>query len=242
MRPLGVGINLQPNAVRELYDLGIGDGRSRPGRPAGARNGRWSASTATTSIPSRAGIEAGYRWPQYAVHRGRFHMLLHDTVVERIGARAVRLGQPGHRLPQDSRRRRRPRSSSAPTARPRRSSGALLIGADGIHSAVRAQMHPDQPPIHWGGAVMWRGTTMAKPIRTGASFVGLGTDRHRIVFYPISRTRPRDGPGDDQLDRRSDHGQLARAGSRRAGSGRSGSTISSIISTAGSGTGWTCRL
>jgi hypothetical protein len=23
MRPLGVGINLQPNAVRELYDLGI---------------------------------------------------------------------------------------------------------------------------------------------------------------------------------------------------------------------------
>ena len=37
--------------------------------------------------------------------------------------------------------------------------GALLIGADGIHSAIRAQMHPDQPPIHWGGAVMWRGTT-----------------------------------------------------------------------------------
>ena len=26
MRPLGVGINLQPNAVRELYDLGIGAG------------------------------------------------------------------------------------------------------------------------------------------------------------------------------------------------------------------------
>ena len=71
--------------------------------------------------------------------------------------------------------------------------GALLIGADGIHSAVRAQMHPDQPPIHWGGAVMWRGTTMAKPIRTGASFVGLGTDRHRIVFYPISAPDPKTG-------------------------------------------------
>jgi 2-polyprenyl-6-methoxyphenol hydroxylase-like FAD-dependent oxidoreductase len=71
--------------------------------------------------------------------------------------------------------------------------GALLIGADGIHSAVRAQMHPDQPPVQWGGAVMWRGTTMAKPIRTGASFVGLGTDRHRIVFYPISAADPKTG-------------------------------------------------
>jgi 2-polyprenyl-6-methoxyphenol hydroxylase-like FAD-dependent oxidoreductase len=69
----------------------------------------------------------------------------------------------------------------------------LLIGADGIHSAVRAQMHPAQPPIHWGGAIMWRGTTWAKPIRTGASFVGLGTHRHRIVFYPISQADPQTG-------------------------------------------------
>ena len=34
MRPLGVGINLQPNAVRELYDLGITEAGSRPGGPA----------------------------------------------------------------------------------------------------------------------------------------------------------------------------------------------------------------
>ena len=47
-------------------------------------------------------------------------------------------------------------------------------------------MHPDQPPIQWGGAIMWRGTTPGVPIRTGASFVGLGTHRHRVVFYPIS--------------------------------------------------------
>ena len=71
--------------------------------------------------------------------------------------------------------------------------GALLIGADGIHSAIRAQMHPTQPPIHWGGAIMWRGTTWAKPIRSGASFVGLGTHRQRVVFYPISHPDPQTG-------------------------------------------------
>jgi 2-polyprenyl-6-methoxyphenol hydroxylase-like FAD-dependent oxidoreductase len=60
-----------------------------------------------------------------------------------------------------------------------------------LHSAVRAQMYPDQPPIQWGGAIMWRGTTPGIPIRTGASFVGLGTHRHRVVFYPISQQDPR---------------------------------------------------
>ena len=35
MRPLGVGVNLQPNAVRELYDLGITQADlDRVGRPA----------------------------------------------------------------------------------------------------------------------------------------------------------------------------------------------------------------
>ena len=42
-------------------------------------------------------------------------------------------------------------------------------------------------------AVMWRGTTWGKPIRTGASFVGLGTHRHRVVFYPISHPDPQSG-------------------------------------------------
>ena len=54
-------------------------------------------------------------------------------------------------------------------------------------------MHPGQPPIHWGGAVMWRGTTWGKPIRTGSSFVGLGTHRQRMVFYPISHPDPATG-------------------------------------------------
>ncbi len=34
------------------------------------------------------GLLAGYKWPQYAVHRGQLHVLLHDRVVERIGPRA----------------------------------------------------------------------------------------------------------------------------------------------------------
>ena len=37
---------------------------------------------------------------------------------------------------------------------------------------------------------MWRGTTPGVPIRSGASFVGVGSLRHRVVLYPISRPDP----------------------------------------------------
>jgi 5-methylphenazine-1-carboxylate 1-monooxygenase len=184
MRPLGVGINLQPNAVRELYDLGItAEDLDRVGVPA--REWALVGLNGNDIYSEPRGLLAGYNWPQYAVHRGKFHVMLYDKVIERIGPQAVRLGSrvTGYRTHSDGSVSARIERADETTGEVR---GALLIGADGIHSAVRAQMHPTQPPIHWGGALMWRGTTLAKPIRTGASFVGLGTHRHRIVFYPIS--------------------------------------------------------
>ena len=189
LQPLGVGINLQPNAVRELYELGIGPeqldaiGLQTRELVLVGLNGK-------EVYAEPRGVRAGYKWPQYSVHRGGLQMLLYQAVVERLGPGAVRrawrspvtatmpdAGRPG--AGRDARRRARWRSK-----------GALLIGADGLHSAVRAQMHPRQPPIQWGGAIMWRGITPGVPIRTGASFVGLGTHRHRVVFYPISRPDP----------------------------------------------------
>ncbi len=191
LRPLGVGINLQPNAVRELYDLGIGaDDLDQVGVPVK----EWAlvGLNGNDIYSEPRGELAGYNWPQYAVHRGKFHMLLYRKFVERAGEDALRLGQrvTGYENNADG-------SVTAIIERAdgtkTRETGTILIGADGIHSAVRAQMHPDQPPIHWGGAVMWRGTTMAKPIRTGSSFVGLGTHEHRMVIYPISHPDPETG-------------------------------------------------
>ncbi|PWB65603.1 MAG: flavin-dependent oxidoreductase [Bradyrhizobiaceae bacterium] len=190
MQPLGVGINLQPNAVRELADLGVTqedlDGVGLPAR-------EWAlvGLNGNDIYAEPRGREAGYKWPQYAVHRGAFHMLLYRTAIARMGPEAVRLGS------RVTRYRRTADGVSVlvehADGATSEAHGALLIGADGIHSAVRAQMHPAQPPIHWGGTVMWRGTTKGKPIRTGASFVGLGTHRQRVVFYPISHPDPATG-------------------------------------------------
>jgi 2-polyprenyl-6-methoxyphenol hydroxylase-like FAD-dependent oxidoreductase len=187
LQPLGVGINLQPNAVRELYELGIGPDRldaiglqTREFVLVGL-NGK-------EVYAEPRGVRAGYKWPQYSVHRGGLQMLLYEAVLDRLGATAVRTGMTvtayctdasGVRAMVETRDGERLEIE-----------GSLLIGADGLHSAVRAQMHPNQPPIQWGGAIMWRGVTPGVPIRTGASFVGLGTHRHRVVFYPISNPDP----------------------------------------------------
>lgn len=185
MRPLGVGINIQPNAVRELFDLGLDSERlDTIGVPAQ----EWAlvGLNGKEVYAESRGMLAGYNWPQYAVHRGQLQMLLYQTLAERAGEDCILLGA---RVEGYSKL-----ESGGVIVQARIAeggvedySGKLLIAADGIHSAVRAQMHPDQAPIHWGGAVMWRGTIRAKPLRTDSSFIGLGTHQHRMVIYPISK-------------------------------------------------------
>ncbi|HEY5308946.1 MAG TPA: flavin-dependent oxidoreductase, partial [Casimicrobiaceae bacterium] len=191
MKPLGVGINLQPNAVRELYDLGIGESElDAVGVPAKewvlvGLNGK-------DVYSEPRGMLAGYRWPQYAVHRGGLQMLMYRKLTERAGPQVVQLGArvKGYRRTAEGGGKVQVAHADGTDSE---IAASLLIGADGIHSAVRAQMHPQQPPIHWGGAIMWRGVTWAKPIRTGSSFVGLGTHKQRMVFYPISHPDPKTG-------------------------------------------------
>jgi len=184
LRPLGVGINLQPNAVRELAALGIGEAEMDAVGIA-AREWALVGLNGKDIYSEPRGKSAGYHWHQYAVHRGRFHLLLYAHVLERLGADAVRLGQKvtGYTKQADGSVVAQVTLADGSVVEEH---GALLIGADGIHSSVRAQMHPDQPPIRWGGTLMWRGTAKGVPIRTGSSFVGLGTHRHRVVIYPIS--------------------------------------------------------
>jgi 2-polyprenyl-6-methoxyphenol hydroxylase-like FAD-dependent oxidoreductase len=192
LEPLGVGINLQPNAVREMYELGIGpDQFDAIGLPT--REWVLVGLNGKEVYAEARGMRAGYKWPQYSVHHGGLQMLLYRTVLERLGSGAVRTGLTvtGYRHDDEGRGVRA--LVEARDGQRLEMQGSLLIGADGLHSRVRAQMHPGQPPIQWGGAIMWRGVTPGVPIRTGASFVGLGTHRHRVVFYPIARPDPVSG-------------------------------------------------
>ncbi|WP_163846389.1 flavin-dependent oxidoreductase [Pseudooceanicola aestuarii] len=189
LRELGVGVNLQPNAVRELYEMGF-DARALD--RIGVQTREWAlvGLNGNDIHAEPRGLEAGYGWPQYSVHRGKLQMMLHDAVLDRLGPQALRTG---HRVTGYAMRDAGVTAFVDGPDGPAEVAGDLLIGADGIHSAVRARMYPDQPGPNWGGAIMWRGTSPGRPVRSGSSFVGLGTHRQRMVIYPITPADPETG-------------------------------------------------
>ncbi len=189
LRPLGVGINLQPNAVRELQALGLGDDLNR----IGVATRGWSLYSRHGGLiwNEPRGVDAGYRWPQYSVHRGELQMTLFRSAVERLGPAAVRTS---------ARVVSYTNTASGVTIEVEDGSGEratmngrVLIGADGIHSAVRAQMHPGEGEPLWSGHLMWRATTEAPPFLDGATMVLCGHDSTKFVAYPISEAHPKTG-------------------------------------------------
>ena len=107
------------------------------------------------------------------------------------------------------------RASSIATAGPSRTAEAdILIGADGIHSAVRAHFYPDEGPPKWQGILMWRGVTVGKPFLGGATMVQAGHHNQKFVCYPDQPRPRRAGRGADQLDLRPPYGRGRDAAAR----------------------------
>ena len=162
LRPLGVGINLLPHAVRELTELGLAD--SIAGHAIATERLIYANRFGQEIWSEARGLAAGYRWPQFSIHRGTLQMLLYRAVCERIGAGHVHLG--------------RKIASALPQA-------DLVVAADGIHSAVRARFYPDEGPPKWNCRVLWRGVTEGPPYLGGASMVMAGHENQKFVCYPI---------------------------------------------------------
>ena len=194
MRPLGVGINLQPNAVRELYDLGIAsDDLDRIGLPAK----EWAlvGLNGNDIYTETRGLLAGYNWPQYAVHRGQLHMLLHRLAVERIGADAVRLASrvTGYRKISNGSVTALIEHADGGTSE---MTGPLLIGADGIHSAANPLGRRDHVARHDAG--------QTNPHRRILRRSRHASPAHGVLSDFAARSENR--TIDDQLDRRSHAG------------------------------------
>ena len=190
---LGVGINLQPNAVRELIDIGLGDALKEVAIETSTLNYYNKFGQLIWSEPR--GLAAGYAWPQYSIDRGDLQMVLLTAIDARIGAAAI--VHTGHKLVSFE------QTSGGVTAHfldrttgkvlpPHK--GDVLIGADGIHSAVRRQLYPDEGPMVSSGRIQWRGAIEAAPFLDGRTHVTIGSRDRRAVVYPMrqkARTRGR---------------------------------------------------
>lgn len=178
--PLGVGINLQPHAVRELYELGLADALDAIG--VRTREVAYFSKKGLPIWSEQRGKWAGYRWPQYSVHRGALQMMLFDAVVARLGPDCIETGCTvlGFESGEND-----VTISIAQGGGVRRVQGDVLIGADGIHSNIRASFYPEEGPPVWAGAILWRGTTNAKTFLSGATMGMAGHQDQKFVVYPI---------------------------------------------------------
>jgi 5-methylphenazine-1-carboxylate 1-monooxygenase len=184
LRPLGVGINLLPHAVRELDRLGLLEDLSA----------RSVAPTLLVYCTRRGqeiwreerGRAAGYPWPQLSIHRGVLQEIMLRALIDRVGPDALHLGEPFVRID---------REGEDPVAvfEDTEVTADVVVAADGIHSAARAQRYPEEGPSLWNGSLLWRGIAAVDPVLGGRTMIWAGHPDQKFVGYPIA-----DLPGSKQ--------------------------------------------
>jgi 5-methylphenazine-1-carboxylate 1-monooxygenase len=184
MKPLGVGINLLPHAMRELTALGLQNAiRQVAVEPQEfayfTHNGQFILS-------EPCGLRAGYDVPHFSIHRGDLHMVLYEAVQERLGPECVLLDHRCVSVIQDEQHATGSFVDSKGAARPPQKAD-IIVACDGIHSAVRKQFYPSEGAPVFHGINLWRGVTRAKPFLTGGSITRIGGlfTTNKLLFYPI---------------------------------------------------------
>ena len=184
LKELGVGITLMPHGVRQLVDLGLLDDLDRCAIRSEHLFFMTRRGQAVWDEPR--GLLAGHDVPQFFIHRGKLQGLLHRAVLARLPAASLQLGRRVAGFSQDGtgvQVELHDRTGPAGQAE-----GDLLIGADGIHSAVRRALVPEEGDPLWSGLMLWRGATDWPVFLGGATKIILGGLEAKFVAYPI-------GPG-----------------------------------------------
>jgi 2-polyprenyl-6-methoxyphenol hydroxylase-like FAD-dependent oxidoreductase len=181
-----VGINLQPTAVRELTELGLGSALAEIG--VATRRLNLCNKFGQLIHDEPRGLAAGYRWPQYSIHRGKLQLLMFRAVRDRIGSDNIRTGLKLTGFEQD-RSRVRVRLSDRQSGSEQVDEADVLVGADGIHSAVRLQLYPEEGAPCFAKQMLWRAAVEADPFLDGQTMVIAGHFHQRVIVYPIGRTR-----------------------------------------------------
>jgi 2-polyprenyl-6-methoxyphenol hydroxylase-like FAD-dependent oxidoreductase len=184
VKELGVGITVLPHAMRQFTELGVGEEVQR----AGIENVESCFFNRFGQLIYREprGKHAGYAYPEVGLPRGRLHMILYEAALARLGPRAIRTDHDCTGVEQDEAGavalfRSTSTGSPLPPVR-----GAAVIACDGINSAIRRQLYPDDK-VAFAGINTWRGVTRMAPILGGRTYMRVGSIRTgKLVIYPIA--------------------------------------------------------
>ncbi|EGP86545.1 unnamed protein product [Zymoseptoria tritici ST99CH_1A5] len=183
---LGVGINVQPHAVLVLRNLGLLPRLEAIGVETQELN--YYDRHGNPIISEPRGKFAGYKVPQFSIHRGELQLMLLDAVKERLGDDKVHLNhsidsfehQENGQVKLSFVQKRSGENAAIPEVVVR-----LCVAADGINSTVRRILYPKEGPPNFSGRMLWRGCVERKPYLTSASMVWTGHANQKFIAYPI---------------------------------------------------------
>lgn len=179
---VGADINLTPNAVKALDGLGIGEGIRRfAARPTHRISRIWDSGEETSRLEMADAAERQYGAPQLTIHRADLLSVLAAAFpLERVqfGKRAVAASK----------------EEEGVTLRFTDGSQAkmdVLIGADGIHSVVRAALFGQEHP-RFTGVVAFRAVVPASRVANVPNIQAFTkwwgpTPHSQIVTFPLNR-------------------------------------------------------
>lgn len=183
LKEVGAGIQVSSNGTRVLYALGLEDALKQVQVLPSRRVIRhWASGETWNWFDLGATTRERYGTPHVMLHRGDLHGLLADAV-RAIKPDAVKLGRRCAGIDADG-DRAAVRFQGGDTVH-----GPYAIGADGIHSTVRAALFGADKP-EFTGAVAWRGLVpmadLPPHLRTMQGVNWLGPRGH-VLHYPVRR-------------------------------------------------------
>lgn len=185
IKPLGVGINALPHCVRVLTNLGLQD-----------KIAQNAVETSNLDYFNRYGQQfwteprgrfAGYKWPQFSVHRGVLQMILFEEVIKQLGEDSIIKNHHLSYFEQDENNVTAHFIDKDTGKSLSEEVSDILIGADGINSVVRHQLYPNEGAPVYSENVLYRGTTVMKPFLDGNTMAMIGSLKQKMVVYPISQ-------------------------------------------------------
>jgi len=156
---IGAGIALLSNGLRCLDATGLGDAVRGGGMPVLAIGMRTAAGRWLSRIDGDgADLEARMGTTTLVIHRAELHKILRDALpAAALIAGVATTGIVGGADDGPAEVRFRHQDHDAVLH------ADLVVGADGVHSWVRAQRWPDAPAPVYSGSTTWRAVTTASP-------------------------------------------------------------------------------
>ena len=178
---LGAGVQIAADGTRVLIDLGLGDALAAVACEAERKEVRlWNTGQTWPLFDLGADSRARFGAPYWFLHRGDLHRVLRDAVCA-LKPDAIKVGQRCIGLRRDGAGIVLQIDGGAEWA------GDVLIGADGVHSALRTSVFGETVP-HYTGIMAWRGLIpiedlppeLQRPV--GTNWVGPGG---HVITYPL---------------------------------------------------------